>query len=130
MPLVPYQTPRGATLNFIQIKNDDPVFYTKVKAILDSLNVVHLGHQLLSDIDGTGKNVYIMPVAQVGGGNKCTSGGNTIFYRLRAAFRDAEGFSVRTELGHGLMGAAGAGWTLKKIGETLAGGLGPVTVRT
>jgi hypothetical protein len=60
----------------------------------------------------------------------CTSGGDTIFYRLRALFRGAGGMSIQTELGRALMGAAGGGWTLEKIGETLAGGLSPVTVRT
>jgi hypothetical protein len=60
----------------------------------------------------------------------CTSGGDLIFYRLRAAFRGAGGISVRRELGIGMMGAAAAGWTLEKIGQTLAGGMSPVTVRT
>jgi hypothetical protein len=130
MALVPYQTPMGVTLNFIQIKNDDPVFYGKVKAILDDLNVITLGHQLLVDIDAQCKNVFIVPQPNPALGNMCTSGGSTIFYRLRAAFRGADGFSPRTELGYALMGAAGVGWTLQKIGETLAGGMSPVTVRT
>jgi hypothetical protein len=60
----------------------------------------------------------------------CTSGGDTIFYRLRAALRGATGISVRTELGRALMGAATAGWTLEKIGYILTGGMSPVTMRT
>lgn len=64
------------------------------------------------------------------GGNQCKSGGESIFYKLRAALRDSDSCSVRTELGIGLAGAAAAGWTLERIGNTLAVGMSPATVRT
>jgi hypothetical protein len=72
------------------------------------------------------KAILILPTA---GSNKCTGGGNSVFYRLRAAFRGA-GISVQGELGWTLMEAAKAGWTLDKIGYTLAAGVSPATVRT
>lgn len=121
MPAAPYG--HGTT---IEIKNDDMAFFNKVVAKLDEIRALPLGAQLLADIN---KKIIIVPAAQ-GHGNMCTSGGNTIFYRLRAAFRGADGYSVQVELGRALMGAASAGWTLDKIGLALAGGLSPVTVRT
>lgn len=130
MPATPYQRSNGTTLNFIKIKDDDATFFTKVKTILDTLDSMPVGQALLTEINHTGKNVLIVPTAAPTDGNKCTSGGDTIFYRLVAAFRGAGGISVQTELGRALMGAATMGWTLEKIGLTLAGGLSPVTVRT
>jgi hypothetical protein len=121
MPVAPYG--HGTT---IEIKNDDRAFFGKVVTKLDELRSMRLGQQLLNEIQ---KKIIIVPTAP-GGGNKCTAGGATIFYRLRAASRGAGAYSVQTELGHALMGAAGAGWTLERIGYTLAGGLSPVTVRT
>ena len=121
MPAAPYG--HGTT---IEIKNDDRAFFTKVVSKLDELRSIRLGQQLLGEIQ---KKIIIVPTAP-GRGNMCTSGGDTIFYRLRAAFRGAGGYSVQTELGRALMGAASAGWTLERIGYTLAGGLSPVTVRS
>ena len=111
---------------FIEIKDDDPKYLSKVTAKLDQLSALQLGRQFLADIN---KKVIIVPTPP-GRGNMCTSGGDLIFYRLRAAFRGAGGVSVRHEMGVALMGAATAGWTLEKIGVTLAGGMSPATVRT
>jgi hypothetical protein len=44
--------------------------------------------------------------------------------------RGTPGISVQVELGRALMGAATAGFNLEKIGEALAVGMSPVTVRT
>ena len=121
MPAAPYG--HGTT---IEIKNDDRVYFGKVVAKLDELRSMPLGRQLLSEIE---KKIVIVPTAP-GRGNMCTSGGHGVFYRLRAAFRGAAVYSVQIELGRALMGAAAAGWTLEKIGYTLAGGLSPVTVRS
>jgi Effector protein len=125
-----YLSANGSTLVFITIKDDDHTYFTKVKTMLDSLDALSLGRALLTEINNRGKNVVIAPTATPDSGNKCTSGGDAIFYRLVAAFRGATDISVRTELGRALMGAAKAGWTLDRIGVTLAGGLSPVTVRT
>jgi len=130
MGLTSYQRSTGVALNFIKIKDDDPSYFTKVKTIMDSLDALPVGNALLTEINHQAKNVFIVPTASAASGNMCTSGGDTIFYRLVAAFRGADGMSVQTELGRALMGAATAGWTLERIGTTLAGGLSPVTVRT
>lgn len=123
MPAAPYG--HGTQ---IEIKNDDLTYFNKVVEKLDELRAQPLGARLLAEIR---KKVIIVPTA-AGRGNMCTSNGNTIFYRLCAAFRgaDRERYSVQKELGIALMGAAGAGWTLERIGYTLAGGLSPATVQT
>ena len=117
----------GSYLYGIWIKDDDPVYLIKVRDILRQIGTVNLGLQLFADITTTGKKVVIYPTV---GSNKCTSGTNARFYRLRAAFYREEGMSVQTELRQALMGAAQAGWTTWKIGLALAGGMSPVTVRT
>jgi hypothetical protein len=130
MGMTAYRRTNGTSLDFILIKDDDNAYFTKVWAMLDSLDALQLGQALLTEINGQQKKVVIAPTDSPASGNKCTSGGDTIFYRLVAAFRGAQDISVQTELGRALMGAAAAGWTLKRIGVTLAGGLSPVTVRT
>jgi hypothetical protein len=130
MGVTAYQRTNGTTLNFIKIKDDDATYFTKVKTTLGSLDALPLGQALLTEINHQAKNVFIVPTASPASGNMCTSGGDTIFYRLVAAFRGAQDMSVQTELGRALMGAAAAQWTLERIGVTLAGGLSPVTVRT
>jgi hypothetical protein len=114
----------------IWIKNDDIVYFNKVHAILDQIALIGQGWQLLTDITNTGKKVVIEPTHPPGSGNKCTSGGERIFYRLRAAFRGSDEISVRFELVRALRTAAGAGWTMEKICLALAGGMSPVTVST
>jgi hypothetical protein len=124
------RTTDGTTLKFIMIGDDDNTYFTNVMAMLDSLYDLPLGEALLKEINGQGKNIVIVPTSGPASGNRCTSGGDTIFYRLVAAFRGAQDIPVQAELGRALMGAAAAGWNLKRIGVTLAGGLSPVTVRT
>jgi hypothetical protein len=120
MPTQRYRT------TMIEVVDTDPVFLAKTVGRLDELWAMQLGQQMMQEIQ---KKVIIAPVLP-GHGNMCTSGGDSIFYRLRAAFRGSGSVSLRAELGHSLMGAAAAGWTLAKIGTTLAGGLSPVTMRT
>lgn len=130
MGLTAYQPTNKTTLNCILIKDDDPIYFTKVKTMLDALYAVILGQSLLTEINSTGKKVVIAPTASPVDGNKCSSEGDAKFYTLVAAFRAADNIAVQKELGHALMGAAAAGWTLQRIGITLAGGLSPVTART
>jgi hypothetical protein len=120
MPTKPFRP------TMIEILDTEP-FYTKTWEALGTLWGMPLGKHMMTEIQ---KRVLIAPLPPGGLGNMCTSGGDGIFYRLRAALRGANGMSVPKELGHALMGAAAAGWTLEKIGHALAPGMSPVTVRT
>jgi hypothetical protein len=112
----------------IKIKDDYlRIYFYKVHAILDQIAIIDHGWQLLTDITNTGKRVVIVPTS---GNNMTTSGGENIFYRLRAAFRGSDRINVRFELVRALRTAAGAGWTMEKICLTLAGGMSPATVKT
>lgn len=122
MPRTPY-----AHCIQIQIQSDDQRFYNTVVATLDQINALTLGASLFADFAIANKIIVIAPSV---GGNKCTSGGETVFYRLRAALRGSGTMTINHELGVGLVGAANAGWTLEKIGYTLAVGMSPATVRT
>lgn len=132
MGRVKYKTVRGFELDHILLTDTDATWLSKVKAMLDDLYVFSVGHHLLNDINDTKKTIVIIPPPNAQGGhtNMCVSGGDTIFYRLVAAFRQSTNYSVRAELGYALMHAAAAGWTLKKISDTVAMGMTPATVRT
>lgn len=123
MAIVPLRQFRTTT---IQVLDTDIKFLNKTMARLDELWTIPLAQNMINEIT---KNVLIVPVTE-DGGNMCTSGGDAIFYRLRAAMRGSTTISLRAELGVALMGAAAAGWSLDRIGYTLAGGLTAVTFRT
>src|SRR6185312_2760624 len=119
---IPTQQFRATT---IRVLDTDARYLNRTIGRLNEVWAMPLGQSMIQEITHP---VFIRPVEE--GGNKCTSGGVTIFYRLRAALRGSNTISVRRELGLSLMGAAASGWTLQRIGYTLAGGLSTVTFRT
>jgi hypothetical protein len=116
--------------NVIQVTSDNATYHQKAVACLNQINATRVGQDLYGELVRLGKTIVIAPTAAPNEGNKCTSGGDAVFYRLRAALRDSPVYTIQRELGLALMGAAAAGWTIEKIGYTLAVGLSPATVRT
>lgn len=115
--------------NQILVDDTRPRFHQKVTELLVQIDSMALGSQMLTEIENSGKRVVIVE-AVAGGGNKCTSGGPQRFYTLRAALLDDPTNPLARVLGRALMRAAAGGWTLQRLGEAMADGMTPATVRT
>jgi len=99
----------------------------KITALLDEIQGMRLGAELMFDIRQSGRTVYVQPaLAQ---GNQCAATGNTCYVRLRQAY-DFGGFDFATELTTAFERAERAKISLDGIARRLAGGMSAVTVET
>jgi Effector protein len=106
---------------------DRGAWAAKITALLDEIEGMRLGAELMYDIQQSGRTVYVQPaLAQ---GNQCGAGSHNCYVRLRQALENF-GFDFATELRTAFERAKRAQISLDGIARRLASGMSAVTVET
>jgi hypothetical protein len=125
MPLKAYRDYQA-----LKVMDTPNEFYERVCELLDQLAALHVGYNLLFEMNGSGKELGIAPFRQHDSGNKCVAHNPKRFVLLRQAFMKIGEVSIATELTKALTRAEKAGLSRDRIAELLASELPPATVRT